>query len=694
MRRSAFTRALSLSLGALALPTVLQAQVTVVPSGQTVSGDPDAIEVVGEGLIFNLGTIDGTFNGIEFVNGMSFGAVRNAPSGQILSDSRALNIGGPITLSNQGQILGTGDQRNGTVYSDSVATGFRVLNAGVIDAGQGNQGSGVAFEIGTNTQANVLNTGLIQGRTNTPGLPGNVGLSGDGFRLNNFTPANGEVRTYNGFVLNSGQIFSESESGTIAGFRVAEGIGFQGSLVNLGEGEIFGPNNGVYFGNADHNGGTLINLTDGEIRSNSRALNIDGSGLVVNNSGLILGTGNQRNGTVYADATAQDFLLNNNFLGVIDAGFGNEGAGFSVELAEEGNDFELQNSGDLLGRGDAGAGLPVAGDGIRLERTRVGGMLEGSTVGLFTGEINNSGEIRSVDGANGTVGGFRAVNGVSFQGSLVNSGLIAGPQNGVYFGNPVPAGGSDHSGGTVENLPGGVFSSDSRAFNLDGNGLSVTNRGQILATGTQRNGTFYVDGSADNFELLNEGSISALAADGSGVSIQVGSFDGDVQSGMVNNSGEILGQGSLGVDAGVRLFTNTPTTTFSGDIQNLLGGLISGGDSAPGILIEDGVVFGGTVFNDGTIDGGVDMSTGNLTLSDSSVIRLEIGGMAAGEFEQILVGGDLVLDGTLVIDFVDGYGAPAADFNGTFGQSFLTVVGGVVSGQFDQVIVNGFVLFP
>jgi len=52
---------------------------------------------------------------------------------------------------------------------------------------------------------------------------------------------------------------------------------------------------------------------------------------------------------------------------------------------------------------------------------------------LFTGKITNSGTVSS-EGANGTVGGFRAVNGVSFQGELDNSGTISGTQNGVYFG--------------------------------------------------------------------------------------------------------------------------------------------------------------------------------------------------------------------------------------------------------------------
>ena len=118
----------------------------------------------------------------------------------------------------------------------------------------------------------------------------------------------------------------------------------------------------------------------------------------MNNSGSITGTGDQRNGTVYADSTAQDFSLNNS--GTIDAGAGNDGAGFSAELSSAGNDFSINNSGTLAGRGNAGAGVATAGDGIRLERTRVNGALDATTSGLFTGDITNSGDITS-EGANG-----------------------------------------------------------------------------------------------------------------------------------------------------------------------------------------------------------------------------------------------------------------------------------------------------
>ena len=256
-------------------------------------------------------------------------------------------------------------------------------------------------------------------------------LAGDGLRLEGVrgTNSTGGVTfapsTFAGQIDNSGTIAAgDNGSGSTAGFHAVNGVSFQGTLNNQATGVISGANNGVYFGNAvagggaDHTGGTFNNK--GTVSSDSRALNIDGTGLTVNNGGDLLGTGNQRNGTVYADSTAQDFTLNNK--GTIDAGAGNLGAGFSAELSESGNDFTINNSGNLVGRGNAGAGAATAGDGIRLERTRVGGALDGSTTGLFSGTINNSGTVSS-EATNGTVGGFRAVNGVDFQGTL-NLSLI------------------------------------------------------------------------------------------------------------------------------------------------------------------------------------------------------------------------------------------------------------------------------
>ena len=635
------------------------------------------------------GVISGEQNGVYFGNATpagggdhTGGVVRN--EGTISSGSRALNIDGEgLTVVNEGLIVGTGDQRNGTVYSDDTASNFSLDNSGRIDAGVGNAGSGVTLSVGDTLSATIDNSGTIQGRTQDGAPLGSAdALAGDGLRLEGVrgTNADGGVTfapgAFTGTISNSGEIASgDNTAGTVAGVRAVNGLSFQGTLDNTGV--ISGTTNGLYFGNAvngegaDHTGGVVNN--SGVISSDSRALNIDGTGLEVNNTGSILGTGDQRNGTVYADSTAQGFTLNNR--GTIDAGEGNEGAGFSAELSAGGNDFTINNSGELRGRGTAGAGLATAGDGIRLERTRVDGALDGSTTGLFTGTINNSGIVTS-EGDSGTTGGFRAVNGVSFQGTLNNTGTISGVQNGVYFGNPTPAGGGDHTGGVVNNF--GVISSDSRAFNLDGDGLQVNNSGDILATGAQRNGTFYVDGTADNFTLNNSGAIDATGGSGSGLSIQVGSFDGDVQNGTVFNSGSIIGSGDSGFDAGVRLFTSINGAEFNGDIFNDVSGLISA-DGSPAVLVEENVQFNGSFINAGQIDGSVSLASGDFDLLDSSVLSLTFD--SATEFDTFDIAGDLLFGGTLELNFLD----PLAF---EVGQTFDLFDFGSATGTFDNIFAG------
>lgn len=113
------------------------------------------------------------------------------------------------------------------------------------------------------------------------------------------------------------------------------GISFDRTLTNSGT--ISGVQNGLYFGNpvdgegADHSNGVVNNLEGGVISSGSRALNIDGIGLTVNNDGEIIGTGDQRNGTVYFDGTADNATFRNGVTGIVDADAGNQGSGISIE---------------------------------------------------------------------------------------------------------------------------------------------------------------------------------------------------------------------------------------------------------------------------------------------------------------------------------------------------------------------------
>lgn len=628
-----------------------------------------------QGELNNSGTISGTQNGVYFGNSVDAGGADHTGgvvnnSGTISSGSRAVNIDGlGLTVNNSGNILGTGDQRNGTVYSDGTAQDFSLNNSGTIDAGVGNNGAGFSAELtadGNRFSIDNQRGGSIVGRGQA--APTDA-TAGDGVRLG--------AGTFTGDISNAGTITSESNQGAVGGFRAVNGSNFQGQLSNTGT--ISGANNGVYFGEGDHTGGVVNNR--GTISSNSRALNIDGSNLQVNNDGLIQGTGDQRNGTIYADSTAQGFNLNNR--GIVDAGEGNQGAAFSVELSTAGNDFSINNSGTLQGRGSASAGAAVAGDGIRLERARNEGALDGTTTGLFTGTINNSGVIAS-ESNNGTTGGFRAVNGTSFQGTLNNTGTISGTQNGVYFGNATPAGGADHTGGVVNNS--GTISSDSRAFNLDGTGLTVNNRGDIVATGAQRNGTFYIDGTASDFSVTNfsGASIDARDGSGSGLSFQVGVAPDSIQTGSIVNAGLIAGSGDDPLSAGVRLFAGADGATFQGDIINDFGGVITA-DIADAVLVQDGVNFEGSLINNGLIDGSISLASGDLFLGDTSTLALSIDGLAAGQFETVSVADNLTLGGTLALSFGPG-------FEPIVGQQFDLFNAGTLSGSFTSVVADGFVL--
>ncbi len=371
------------------------------PTGNVVLvADNPAVEIANNDVILqNDGSLatTGVTQTVQ-VNADTSGAIiNNGATGFITADSRAINVDGDnVVINNNGQILGTGSQRNGTVYGNRTSDNLTINNNGVIDAVV--EGAGVAIEVGGGgapITGAIVNNGEINGRGQAAA---SGGTAGDGIRF--FGPGLVPQYIYAGDITNNGAITSESTQGTVAGIRFANRIGFQGTLNN--NGLISGAQNGLYFGNdADHSGGVVNNL--GTISSDSRALNIDGLGLEVNNSGSIVGTGNQRNGTVYADSTAQGFIFTNN--GLVDAGEDNQGAGFSAELSEEGNDFTIVNNGSIFGRGQAGAGSPLAGDGLRFERERVNGMLDGSTTGLFTGSITNNGghihmEVRTLNRTN------------------------------------------------------------------------------------------------------------------------------------------------------------------------------------------------------------------------------------------------------------------------------------------------------
>ncbi|MEM7211928.1 MAG: calcium-binding protein, partial [Pseudomonadota bacterium] len=379
-----------------------------------ITADDTATRVTGEDArIANFGDIEGGVNGVDFANnGESSGRLLNY--GTVSSDSRAVNIGGEgILIANAGEIVGTGDQRNGTIYSNATADNFHILNYrhATIDAGEGNQGAGIALQIGDEAgeeiEGSITNSGDIVGRGQGAA---NTGLAGDGIRIF----AGAENTTFNGNIVNNGTISSEGSEGTVAGIRVSNGVNFDGNIVNGRHGEISGTNNGVYFGTGEHDA-EIRNF--GTISSDSRAVNIDGSGVDLRNFGDIEGTGDQRNGTVYADGTAEDYSIFNARRGDIDAGAGNDGSAVSLQTGDVDGDIveaSVVNAGDVIGRGDAETGNTV-GDGVRIFSNQ-----DGVT---FEGDIYNSGRIVASEGSDAAVA-ISIEDGVTLDGKIVNRGQL------------------------------------------------------------------------------------------------------------------------------------------------------------------------------------------------------------------------------------------------------------------------------
>ena len=387
-------------------------------TGVLVSGDN--VEIVNEG------SISGALNGIS-ATGDNF-TLRNA-GGTISSDSRAVDIsdGDNVTAVNSGSILGTADQRNGTFYIDGTIDNFNLSNesSGIIDAGEGNIGDGLSVQVGggddtINQSLNLTNRGTIAGRGQAEFESGEGRLAANGSSgVRFFNGLDAGDATITGDFINTGTISSEVNVGFLGGLVVEDGINYEGGIRNSGS--ITGPRNGLYIGNGSH-ALEINNESSGVITSGSRVVNLDGDNVTFNNDGSVLGTGDQRNGTLYVDGTGDEISINNGHGAIIDAGEHNSGSGVSIQvgtadgLSDGGDDLEtsvdLVNNGTIQGRGTEN--VPV---GLRLF---VGSGLEESS---FTGDITNgeSGVIASEEST-----GLLIESDINFSGQITNKGTISG----------------------------------------------------------------------------------------------------------------------------------------------------------------------------------------------------------------------------------------------------------------------------
>lgn len=431
---------------------------TLAVEGDSTTGT--AVQVTGTNAnIVNLGTIDGSFNGINFANGgTSSGTVYNF--GRIISDSRAINIGGQdIQIFNYGEILTSADPRDGVIYADETATSFDIFNgySGLVDVGEGNNGDAISLELGAQVAGSVTNHGLVQGRGDR-GVA-NANNRASGIRLYwGGEDTGADISLFQGDITNYGTLTSETDSGVLIENRV----NLDGTISNYGT--IDGALNGVEFGNGGLSSGNLVNY--GLITSASRSVNIGGQNISVENYGKITASANPRDGVVYADQSAPSYSIFNGRGGVIDVGEGNHGDAISLQLAPE-VDGSVVNEGIASGRGN-----PVGNNRAAAIRLRAGDT--GNAV--FNGDIINEGTLTAENDAAIVIQEGVGINGSLFNGGTIYGGLVDGEQlaidargvtsdlnisnEGAIYGDILLGRGNDVYDGSKGNLYGAIAGGD------------------------------------------------------------------------------------------------------------------------------------------------------------------------------------------------------------------------------------------
>jgi len=230
--------------------------------------------------------------------------------------------------------------------------------------------------------------------------------------------------------------------------------------------------------------------------------------------------------------------------------------------------------------------------------------------------------------------------------------------------------GDGQVGGTFANAVGGELrASSGKSLRLTGTGN--TNAGQIKLFGGELEFTEDLTNNAGAFVSGN----GTLIAGGGLVNQGTMNF-----SGAANLVGDVTNTGT-----GVIISSGGGPTTFYDDVVN--NGEIR--TSTNGFTVFFGDVSGGGSFTGtGTVNFEGDLSPGNspatvsfagdVVLGAEAVLSIELGGTTLGTFDQVLVTGDLVLDGLLDVSILP-------DFTPAAGQSFDILNWGTLDGEFFDV---------
>jgi autotransporter family porin len=458
---------------------------------------------------------------------------------------------------------------------------------------------------------------------------------------------NGTMTVLNSYSNNGGDL-------TIAGF----GVNDNPQLVLAGNALTFGINNATV-GSSSRMGSLAIRnnaqLTTGTLTiGNMGTVNLDGGRLLVN-SFANNGTFHWNQGTVNFQSSAS---LNNTVLtSMLGSGrslsegrtLGSLGGTMTLDGSLNVNGgtlgpFDLTNNSTLAVNQGQVATNTLTNNAGRL--ILVGG---NSNVNANT-EIQNFGSIRmnsptaSLSGglltnhSGGTISGIGQIENVLFNEGIVRS---TGAEHLVF------AGANNNNLASI-NLSGGTIEFSQNLINRDG--AAITGRGTLITSSASPGGAGLVNdglmsfsaGTADIYGDVDQFSNGRIVTSGSAVT----TFFDDI----IHNGAEIRTfSGSttvfLGEQSGAGNFTGPGTVEYAGDLRP--------GNSPASITYEGDVFFNSSVRS-----------------------FFELGGLASGEFDQLLIDGDFNVDGSLLVSLINGHRLGAGD------SYLIGEVGGTLTGEF------------
>ena len=462
-------------------------------------------------------------------------------------------------------------------------------------------------------------------------------------------------------------------------------------------------------------GGNTLTLFEGPI-DNDGSLLIQGGSLELAGSTELIGTGTIRidqNGTLATFGGTTDdqrglnsqlIILNQGLLHVMD------GQAVASQQLRFWNPSEVRTDGDLIVSGfTAGAGRILSTGEGTLFLTGEGLHADGATVSEGSLIVSNTdasaiGAGTVIANGTGTFGGIGLVDGdVLVQaGGTVAPAISQGSSDAppaIDEGVVVNAIDFDFNG-VQTNAPLTQTSTVSSAIRLVsgfdlGPGVVASNAGnegnEFNVSGFRTDTNYSVAGRSGDYLTFTIAPVDGLAMiiedvtfefrrhnNGAARQYTIGSsIDGfgwpERWGNVILASGDRSRQIATGVNTNSEALTDEVEIRISGvNTSSQTGNTHFYSASVDASFVSD---FSGVPLN----PTGILQLGGNYTQLDFATLKIDLGGTAAGEFDQLQVAGNVALNGTLDVSLLDG-------FTGEAGQTFDIITANSISGTFDNVI--------